>query len=87
MLPGSHQLENRKAKQVLPTTRQSQIRDRREDFGKGVESLRLSWIYQITHGIAPSANLSEKSRRKFSRARSVLPIFRKFTQTFAARVM
>ena len=48
-LPGWHQLENRTAKQMLPTTRQSPIRDRREDVGKDVESLRLSWIFQITH--------------------------------------
>ena len=48
-LLGWHQLENRTAKQMLPTIRQSPIRDRREDVGKDVESLRLSWIVQITH--------------------------------------
>jgi hypothetical protein len=40
---------------MLPITVQSPVSDRRKNVGKDIKQLTLSRIFQIPHGVAPSA--------------------------------
>ncbi len=57
---GYHQLQNGLPKDMLPATGESPISDGRKNVGKDIKQFTLSRIFQIPHGVAPSAKAQER---------------------------
>jgi hypothetical protein len=80
------QFQDGAAKQMLPPTTKLGVSDRREDRLKRVEQICLTWIFDISHSVAPSAMNEETLARAIKKRQATCQKIGFFRDTFVARV-